>query len=82
MSCAHAVSWSCATQGARRYSEGMEQDTTPTRPLNAAERFAELVGLPRPAAFTPAEEATYQEWMADGDARLAASIARRTSPAA
>ncbi len=70
------------TQGVRRYPEGMEQDANPTRPLNAAERFAELIGLPKPAPFTPEEEAAYQEWMADGDRRLAESIARRISSSA
>ncbi len=60
----------------------MEQDTTPARAKNAAERFAELVGLPKPAPFTPEEEAAYQEWMADGDRRLAETIARRISSAA
>ncbi len=60
----------------------MEQDTTPTRPLNAAERFAELVGLPKPTPMTAEERAAYEEWMADGDRRLAESIARRNATAA
>ncbi len=72
----------CAGSGVRGYPEGMEQDTTPTRRLNAAERFADLVGIPRPAPMTAQERADYEAWMSEADARLAESIARRNTTAA
>jgi hypothetical protein len=56
-------------------------DSTPAeRPARASERFANLVGLPAPAPFSAEQEAAYQQWMDDGDADLAAIIARRREP--